>query len=206
MAIKVIALQTARSVKGSVCQGLVVDWAPTVLQNGPKGSVVSTPLPIKLLILASPSDSNLKVGCVREERTLWLSQSGQAQLGLSCEASKCSDAGTGDLGVLPTEETSSKQDKSAYYVPHGLRKCVHLTCTICDRHSPVYARNVLAKSKIQRDSSILWNGTMPQHASLITHVYLNGLSAHFEIYSTFPNRPLSWVTTNRWVKKLDYDL
>ncbi len=28
------------------------------------------------------------------------SQIGQAQLGLSCKAIKCSDAGTGDLGVL----------------------------------------------------------------------------------------------------------
>ncbi len=27
-------------------------------------------------------------------------------LGLSCKANKCSDAGTGDLGVLTTHETS----------------------------------------------------------------------------------------------------
>ncbi len=31
------------------------------------------------------------------------------KLGLGCEANKCSDAGTGDLGVLPTHETSSMQ-------------------------------------------------------------------------------------------------
>ncbi len=34
------------------------------------------------------------------------SQTGQAQLGLSCKASKCTDAGTRDLGVLTTHETS----------------------------------------------------------------------------------------------------
>ncbi len=33
--------------------------------------------------------------------------SGQAQLCLSCKASKCSDVGTGDLGVLTAYETSS---------------------------------------------------------------------------------------------------
>ncbi len=32
------------------------------------------------------------------------------KLGLSCIAGKCSDAGTGDLGVLPTHETSHIDD------------------------------------------------------------------------------------------------
>ncbi len=77
-----------KGVKGSVCQGCVVDWAPAELQNDPtNGGVISTSLPIKLLSLASPCGLNQKGGCVREERTLWRSQSGQAQLGLSCKAS-----------------------------------------------------------------------------------------------------------------------
>ncbi len=43
-------------VKGSARQGWAVDLAPTGLQNSPtRGGVVSTPLPIKLLSLASPS-------------------------------------------------------------------------------------------------------------------------------------------------------
>ncbi len=43
---------------------------------------------------------------VCEKWTLRHSQTGQAQLGLNCKASKCGDCGTGDLGVLPTHETS----------------------------------------------------------------------------------------------------
>ncbi len=77
-------------VNGSVCQGWVADCAPAALQKGQNGGVVSTPLLIKLLSLASPScrlDSNQKGGCVCEERTLRSSQTGQAQLGLSCKAS-----------------------------------------------------------------------------------------------------------------------
>ncbi len=31
------------------------------------------------------------------------------RLGLSCKPNKCSETGTGDLGVLPTHETSSIQ-------------------------------------------------------------------------------------------------
>ncbi len=39
----------------AACQGCAVDWAPTDTQNAPtNGSVVTTPLPIKLLSLASP--------------------------------------------------------------------------------------------------------------------------------------------------------
>ncbi len=63
-------------VKGSVCQGWVADCALATLQKGPNDSVVSTPLPIKLLSLASSSrhlDSNQKGGCVCDERTPWVS-------------------------------------------------------------------------------------------------------------------------------------
>ncbi len=43
-------------VRGSARQGWVVDYAPTNLQNCPtNGGIISTPLPIKLLSLASPS-------------------------------------------------------------------------------------------------------------------------------------------------------
>ncbi len=97
-------------VKGPVCQGWVVDWAPTAPQKGANGGIVSTPLPIKLLSLASPPrhlDSNRKGGCVCEERTVRRYQTRQAQPGLSCKASKCSYTGTGDLCVLTTQETSS---------------------------------------------------------------------------------------------------
>ncbi len=42
-------------VSGSVCRGWAVDLAPTDLQSVPtNGGVVSTPLPSKLLSLASP--------------------------------------------------------------------------------------------------------------------------------------------------------
>ncbi len=61
---------TARSVKGSVCQGWVIDWPPAALQKGPNGGVVSTPLPVKLLSLAFPSrhlDSTKQFKCQREE-------------------------------------------------------------------------------------------------------------------------------------------
>ncbi len=64
-----------------------------------------------------------------EERTLRRSQTGQAQLGLSCKASKCSDAGTGDPGVLPTQETlpmnhdHNKKNASGYGVPGKRRDC-----------------------------------------------------------------------------------
>ncbi len=98
--------------QGSVYQGWVVDWAPTALQKGLCSGVVSTPLPIKLLSLASLSrhqDSNRKGGCLCEEQTLRSSQTGQAQLGLSCKGSKCSDTRTMDLGVLTTHETSAMQ-------------------------------------------------------------------------------------------------
>ncbi len=37
------------------------------------------------------------------------SQTGQDQIGLSCKASKCNNAGTGALGVLITHETSLMQ-------------------------------------------------------------------------------------------------
>ncbi len=68
-----------------------------------------TPLSIKLLFLASPSrqlDLNRNEACVCEERTLRRSQTRQAQRGLTCKAAKCSDAGTGTLGVLTTHEPS----------------------------------------------------------------------------------------------------
>ncbi len=101
--------------------------------KGPaKGSVVSTPQPIKLLSLAFSSrhlDSNQTGGCVCEERTLRRSQTGLALLGLNCKASKCSGAGTGDLGVLLTQETSSihydytKTYASSYGVPGKRRAC-----------------------------------------------------------------------------------
>ncbi len=49
--------QSVSGVKESICQGWVVDLAPTNLQKNPtNGGVVSTtPLPVKLLSLASSS-------------------------------------------------------------------------------------------------------------------------------------------------------
>ncbi len=59
------------------------------------GGVISTPLPIKLLSLESPKGRVRRAGA-------------PDRLGLSYKANKCSDAGTGDLGVLTTtNETSS---------------------------------------------------------------------------------------------------
>ncbi len=69
-------------------------------------SADQTPIPC---VQSRHMDSNRKGGCVCEERTLRRSQTGQAQLGLSCKATKCSDAGTVDLGVLTTHETSSRE-------------------------------------------------------------------------------------------------
>ncbi len=40
---------------GSARQGWLVNKAPTYLQNGPNGDVVSTPQPITFLPIASPS-------------------------------------------------------------------------------------------------------------------------------------------------------
>ncbi len=42
-------------VKGSICQRWAADWALTALQKSPNGGVISTPMPIKLISLASPS-------------------------------------------------------------------------------------------------------------------------------------------------------
>ncbi len=64
--------------------------------------VVSTPLPIKLLSLASPSrhlDSTQKGGRVKSGRC---GAHKPGKLGLGCKANKCSYAGTGDLEVLTT--------------------------------------------------------------------------------------------------------
>ncbi len=75
-------------VKGSARQGSVVDKVPTHLQNCPiNGGVISTPLPIKIISLASPSrhlGSNKKGGC--EERTLMPSQTEQAWVELLVSA------------------------------------------------------------------------------------------------------------------------
>ncbi len=80
-----------------------VDWAPTDKNDPIYGGVVTTPLPIKLLVsLASPSrhlDKNPKGRLVKSGRK-------PDKLGSSCKANKYSDTGTGDLGVLPTHETS----------------------------------------------------------------------------------------------------
>ncbi len=71
-------------------------------QSPTNGGVVSTPLPIKLLSLAFPSchlDKNQKEGGgAKSGRKL-------DKFGFSCKANKCSDAGTGDLSLLPTHET-----------------------------------------------------------------------------------------------------
>ncbi len=109
-------------VNESVCQDWEVDSAPNdLLLNDPtNGGVVSTPLSTKPLSL-----NGLKPkGSMCEERTLRRSQTGQAQLGLSCKANKCSDAGTGDPGALTTQEASSMEIQfvmSAQPVPRECR-------------------------------------------------------------------------------------
>ncbi len=47
-------LVNIEGVKGSAHQGLIVDTALIDLQNCPNDGVMSTPLPIKFLFLASP--------------------------------------------------------------------------------------------------------------------------------------------------------
>ncbi len=92
-------------VKGSARQGWVVDLAPADLQNDPtNGGVISPYLPIKLLSLASPSShlEGVKSGCSNALKP--------GRLGLNCKANKCTDAGTGGLGVLNTHETSPCRD------------------------------------------------------------------------------------------------
>ncbi len=67
--------------------------------------VYSAHLQIKLLSFASPSrrlDKNQQEG-VKNGRSGAIKPD---RLDLSCKANKCSDAGTGDLGVLTTHETS----------------------------------------------------------------------------------------------------
>ncbi len=66
--------------------------------------VISRPMPMKLLSLASPGFK--PKGRMCEERTLRRFQTGQAQFGLSSKANECSGTRTGDLGRLPTHKTS----------------------------------------------------------------------------------------------------
>ncbi len=70
------------------------------------GGVFSTPLPIKLLPTVPLSRhlvQNQKGGCAKSGRS---GAHKLDKLGLSCKADKCSDTGAGDLGALPTHETS----------------------------------------------------------------------------------------------------
>ncbi len=92
--------------KRSARQGWVVDWAPTDLQNGPtNGGVIRLPLPIKL-----PCTPVASLGFKPKGRVCVKSGCSGAlkpvKLGLSCKDNKCCDAGTGDLNVLPTHDTS----------------------------------------------------------------------------------------------------
>ncbi len=65
-------------------------------------SVVSTPLPIKLLSLASPGFKKEREGVyVKSGRSGALKPD---RLGLTCKVNKCSNAGTGDLSVPTTHE------------------------------------------------------------------------------------------------------
>ncbi len=71
----------------------------TDLQNGPtNGDVVSTPLPIKLLSLASPPRylKGMKSGRPCDHKP--------SKPGLSCKTKKYGDAGTGGPGVLTANE------------------------------------------------------------------------------------------------------
>ncbi len=87
-------------VKGSTRQGREVDEAPTDLKNGPTNDgAASTPLPIKLLSLASPGLKQKREGGVKSGRFGALKP---GRRGLRCKATKCSYAGTEDLGVLTT--------------------------------------------------------------------------------------------------------
>ncbi len=73
---------------------LSTDWPKKV-----QGSVVSTPQPIQLISLSSPShhlDLNRKGG-VKSGRS---GAHNPSKLCLSCKANKCSGVGTGDLGGL----------------------------------------------------------------------------------------------------------
>ncbi len=89
----------------SLRQGWVVDWAPSDLRSGPtNGCIISTPLPIKLLSLASPSrhlDLNQMGKDVKSKCSGSLKQD---RHGLSWKSNKRSDTGTGGLGVLPAHE------------------------------------------------------------------------------------------------------
>ncbi len=69
-------------------------------------SVITTPLPIKLLSLVSSScvtwiktkREGVKSGCSSALKP--------DRLGLSCTVNKCSDVGIGDLSMLPTHKIS----------------------------------------------------------------------------------------------------
>ncbi len=89
--------------QGSVCQGWAVDWALTDLQNGPpNGGLISTPL--------WEGVKSGRSGAHKPDK-----------LGMSCKANKYSHAGTGDLCVLPTQETSSlKIDDAGSTSPGGM--------------------------------------------------------------------------------------
>ncbi len=68
-------------------------YARTDIQDGLiNGGVVITPLPINWI--KTKRGRGVKSGRSGARK--------QGKLGLSCKANKCSDAGTGDPGVLPT--------------------------------------------------------------------------------------------------------
>ncbi len=67
-----------------------------------KGGVAGVPLSIKFPI-SRPLHENQKGGCLKSGRSSAVKSD---RLGLSCKANKCSGAGTRDLGVLTTHETS----------------------------------------------------------------------------------------------------
>ncbi len=88
---------------GLVCQGWVVDWAPTDLQNDPNGVVVSTPLLTTCAPVALPGFEPKGRGHVKSVRSTPLKPD---RLSLSCKADKCSNTGAEGLSMLPTHDAS----------------------------------------------------------------------------------------------------
>ncbi len=82
-------------VKGSARRDWVVDKAPTDLQNTCRSNTYAFRTRRVTWIKTKREDvKSGRSGALKPDR-----------LGLSCKANKCSDTGTGDLGVLTTHET-----------------------------------------------------------------------------------------------------
>ncbi len=88
---RALASNLAAGLKGSICQSWVVNWASSSRADD---DIVCTCTPCFLWI--NTIMQGMKSGSFRALEP--------GQLGFNCKVNKCSDIGTGNLGVLPIRE------------------------------------------------------------------------------------------------------